>query len=622
MITSIGPGNKLNWMGNPLPTAISAANFAWGHDDTAAIISAVTSLNNYVDSQSRVVGGSLFFPTSTGCYGITSNIGVISTNSQFLGLTGEGSASSKMLGGPGTLPQQPASACIATILSSAGFTFSSDSGMLNAGPIVERLGFVDPFGVTGTALKFNMNASTRVINNSFQGYAAGKAIWFNAVQTDDTHLKYNQFVEVSDNVCVSVLSCIIMNNGVTNPAWIERNRCVSAQTGGGRCIQLGPNIAPVSMSDPVNLGGATNWIVENFALYYPISFESIDQYADYWIGNSNQQTASLQGGGMSIPNIIGGANSGTGLHVGASVVSVASPPNTICFDNEVFGGNNALNDVGLFIDPLCSKSLYLGYTVANPNNPPLIEDFGTQSTFWNQEVGMSVSAQMGVNPFTVANQNGKTAFQVLANGDLRVDGSTSGVVAIHAQPASGTYNFNLPTTAGTTNQPLLSQGGGSTAMIFGPLPLGSGVSGVLPLANGGTNSSSFLGVGGEVFNTPSAQTNAAISAVTMLIVGGSDTTYRFQYYMTQIDAGTGCTGSTQLTLNLTFTDAVGGASQPVTKPFPTFPLVISGLGVGQSNSYAIRVKASQTVQYSSTYVLGSGCSTGPKYQVFPILEQL
>ncbi len=152
MITSVGPGNKLNWTGSPLPTAISGANFAWGHDDTTAITSAVTSLNNYVDSQSRVVGGTLFFPTSTGCYGIISNVAINATNSQFLGLTGEGSASSKMLGGPGTLPQQPASACIATIASSAGFTFSSDNGMLNAGPTVERLGFLDPFGVTATAL--------------------------------------------------------------------------------------------------------------------------------------------------------------------------------------------------------------------------------------------------------------------------------------------------------------------------------------------------------------------------------------------------------------------------------------------------------------------------------------
>lgn len=55
------------------------------------------------------------------------------------------------------------------------------------------------------------------------------------------------------------------------------------------------------------------------------------------------------------------------------------------------------------------------------------------------------------------------------NGSLGLSGSVSGLVSIIPQAAAGTWNFNLPTGAGTANQPLLSQGGGSTAMSWGTL---------------------------------------------------------------------------------------------------------------------------------------------------------
>lgn len=62
-------------------------------------------------------------------------------------------------------------------------------------------------------------------------------------------------------------------------------------------------------------------------------------------------------------------------------------------------------------------------------------------------------------------------------GDLKFGGSTSGTVSVKAQAAAGTYNFNLPTTAGTAGQVLTSQGGSSTAMTWttiDPMLLGNG----------------------------------------------------------------------------------------------------------------------------------------------------
>ncbi len=51
-------------------------------------------------------------------------------------------------------------------------------------------------------------------------------------------------------------------------------------------------------------------------------------------------------------------------------------------------------------------------------------------------------------------------------GSINIPGSSSGLVSIIPQAAAGTYNFNLPITAGTAGQVLTSQGGGSSAMTW------------------------------------------------------------------------------------------------------------------------------------------------------------
>ncbi len=68
-----------------------------------------------------------------------------------------------------------------------------------------------------------------------------------------------------------------------------------------------------------------------------------------------------------------------------------------------------------------------------------------------------------------------------STGQIGLAGATSGTVTILPQAAAGTYNFNLPTGAGTAGQPLLSGGGGSSPMTFG----------TLSAAGGGTGFSSY-----------------------------------------------------------------------------------------------------------------------------------
>lgn len=76
-----------------------------------------------------------------------------------------------------------------------------------------------------------------------------------------------------------------------------------------------------------------------------------------------------------------------------------------------------------------------------------------------------------------ASNTGVVSFGVstTASGLLDIYGSTSGVISLSPQAAAGTYNWNWPTTAGTAGQPLLSGGGGLTAMSFGTVgPTGGG----------------------------------------------------------------------------------------------------------------------------------------------------
>lgn len=53
-----------------------------------------------------------------------------------------------------------------------------------------------------------------------------------------------------------------------------------------------------------------------------------------------------------------------------------------------------------------------------------------------------------------------------AFSSIVLNGSTSGAITIQPQAAAGTYNFNLPTTAGTSGQLLTSGAGGSSPMLW------------------------------------------------------------------------------------------------------------------------------------------------------------
>lgn len=78
-------------------------------------------------------------------------------------------------------------------------------------------------------------------------------------------------------------------------------------------------------------------------------------------------------------------------------------------------------------------------------------------------------------------------------GYLALSGANSGIVTISPQPDAGTYNYNLPTTAGTIGQVLTSGGGGSSPMSWANFSVGDiTISGAVNQTISGTTGVSSL----------------------------------------------------------------------------------------------------------------------------------
>ena len=125
-------------------------------------------------------------------------------------------------------------------------------------------------------------------------------------------------------------------------------------------------------------------------------------------------------------------------------------------------------------------------------------------------------------------------------GVLNIAGSTAGTVSIQGAASAGTYNFNLPTSAGTSGQPLLSGGGGASSMTFGTLGVSGGGTGLTSLTAGyipyGNGTSAFnvspiytdgtnVGIGttttsASKISIQNAAGNTTIGSSLSLLIGG------------------------------------------------------------------------------------------------------
>ncbi len=131
-----------------------------------------------------------------------------------------------------------------------------------------------------------------------------------------------------------------------------------------------------------------------------------------------------------------------------------------------------------------------------------------------------------------------------------------------------------------------------------------------------------------LYNTPSASTNASITATTMANVGASGGMYRISFYADQSALGSGCSTNTTINLGVVYRDPNSGSNHAETVGAVltivnngTVGNVLTGGNAAASWVYGFRSKASNVVQYQTTYNIGT-CTTGPSYTLWPILEQL
>ena len=190
-------------------------------------------------------------------------------------------------------------------------------------------------------------------------------------------------------------------------------------------------------------------------------------------------------------------------------------------------------------------------------------------------------------------------------GQITLNGNTSGSISIKPQAVAGTYEFDLPTTAGTTGQVLTSQGGAGSAMTW-----------TTPVT-GTVTSVSVVSANGLAGTVATATTTPAITLSTTLntpVIAGNGTAL--------IAATTTGTGST----------VVLAAGPTLTNPVVGTQAQMNGSTLAASTSYvdiavanavsginpAIAVQAATTsASDTSSYTYNNGVSgvgatfTGP-----------
>lgn len=122
-----------------------------------------------------------------------------------------------------------------------------------------------------------------------------------------------------------------------------------------------------------------------------------------------------------------------------------------------------------------------------------------------------------------------SAYSFLASNSVLLQGSSSGVVSVLVQAAAGTYNFDLPITAGSAGQVLTSQGGGATPMTWTnagtgtvtSVATGQGLTGGTITTTGTLSTTELLGNGGSPITGTTYTVNTTTDAATELLFTGS-----------------------------------------------------------------------------------------------------
>lgn len=131
---------------------------------------------------------------------------------------------------------------------------------------------------------------------------------------------------------------------------------------------------------------------------------------------------------------------------------------------------------------------------------------------WDYHFSIPSNTQWGTSSLVVP------ATTFISAGQYNVVGTGSGTISIIPQAAAGTFNFNLPTTAGSSGQLLTSGGGGASPMTWSTISsiAVSSITATAPLTANGASGSAQTGAVTVALTTPLALnfggTNANLTA--------------------------------------------------------------------------------------------------------------
>lgn len=283
-----------------------------------------------------------------------------------------------------------------------------------------------------------------------------------------------------------------------------------------------------------------------------LAFSSETSTGIYKIGSGELGVSALGVRGIDVLNIGGGeVNLGFGSGTAASASGSSTVP--VVFDRTLNAqvdfqyGNSSMGTASVtdFLIYNGTGANYLTFenwanntinTYLGGGSVVASSPFQTQFVIASEGPGTFIGFDVGGR--TLATERMRLTSTLLAlNAGVSqsYSGSSSGTITVQTQAASGTFNFNLPITAGTTGQVLTSQAGGSTAMTWTTPTVGTVTSVGFsvpaaslfaatgsPVTTSGTLGLTTTGTSGGIpyFSSTSQLNSSALLTASQLIIGG------------------------------------------------------------------------------------------------------
>lgn len=275
------------------------------------------------------------------------------------------------------------------------------------------------------------------------------------------------------------------------------------------------------------LAGTLNYGSANIANNYYLLYDN---------GTTSTRSGMILTGGTANLGVIANTNGSVLFATGLDQSNLT--PSTAAFGvtgNKLFI-NNISGSISYGSGNVANNALLLYYNGTTTSATGLALFGSGASLGIISNVSGSIVAGNGFDKSTLTVTNaafGSTSNIFFVNNKLSLNGTTSGVITLGAQAAAGTYNWNYPTSAGTSGQFLISGGGASSPMTWTSTPT-LGHLNITTGTNGGAATATLIAGTVTVSNT--SVTASSIILMDRSLSGGTVGTYTYT-----VTAGTGFT---------------------------------------------------------------------------------